>query len=33
MSDKHTPEEQAILDNWPVVTSGDIQRMNAVFPH
>lgn len=33
MSDKHTPEEQAILNDWPVVTSGDIQRMNALFPH
>lgn len=33
MSDKHTPEERAILASWPVVTSGDIQRMNALFPH
>ena len=33
MSYKHTPEEQAILASWPVVTSGDIQCMNALFPH
>lgn len=33
MSDKRTPEERAILESWPVVTSGDIQRMNALFPH
>ena len=33
MSDKYTPEDRAILDAWPVVTSGDIQRMNAIFPH
>lgn len=33
MSDKRTPEERAILDAWPVVTSGDIQSMNALFPH
>lgn len=33
MSDKHTPEERAILASWPAVTSGDIQRMNALFPH
>lgn len=33
MSDKRTPEERAILETWPVVTSGDIQSMNALFPH
>lgn len=33
MSDKHTPEERAILASWPTVTSGDIQRMNALFHH
>lgn len=33
MSDKCTPEERAILDTWPVVTSGDIASMNAIFPH
>ena len=33
MSDQHTPEERAILASWPTVTSGDIQRMNALFPH
>ncbi len=33
MSYKHTPEEQAILDSWPTVTSGDIQQMNAIFSH
>lgn len=33
MSDKHTPEERDILASWPVVTSGDIQEMNALFPH
>lgn len=33
MSDQHTPEERAILASWPTVTSGDIQSMNALFPH
>lgn len=33
MPDQHTPEERAILDAWPAVTSGDIQQMNALFPH
>lgn len=33
MSDQYTPEEREILASWPVVTSGDIQRMNALFPH
>lgn len=33
MSYQHTPEERAILVSWPAVTSGDIQRMNALFPH
>lgn len=33
MSDKHTPEEREILASWPTVTSGDIQQMNALFPH
>lgn len=33
MSDRHTPEEQAILDAWPAAASGDIQAMNALFPH
>lgn len=32
MSDRHTPAEQAILSSWPVVTAGDIQSMNALFP-
>lgn len=28
-----TPEEQAILDTWPVVTAEDIQQINDLFPH
>ena len=28
-----TPEERAILDNWPVVTAEDIEQMNDLFPH
>lgn len=33
MGMKYTPEEQAILDAWPVVTAEDIQQMNDLFPH
>lgn len=32
MPDQHTPEEREILSSWPVVTAGDIQSMNALFP-
>ena len=28
-----TPEERAILDNWPVVTGEDIEKMNDLFRH
>ena len=30
---KRTVQEQAILDNWPVVTADDIELMNDEFPH
>ncbi|HIT31660.1 MAG TPA: hypothetical protein IAC25_02335 [Candidatus Enterenecus stercoripullorum] len=30
---KRTVQEQAILDNWPVVTADDIEMMNDEFPH
>lgn len=33
MSIKCTPKERAILDAWPVVTEGDIEQMNDLFPH
>lgn len=30
---KRTEQEQAILDNWPVVTADEIETMNDEFPH
>ncbi len=30
---KRTEREQAILDNWPVVSADDIELMNDEFPH
>ena len=30
---KRTVQEQAILNNWPVVTADDIELMNDEFPH
>lgn len=30
---KRTEQEQAVLDNWPVVTEDDIEMMNDEFPH
>lgn len=33
MSIKCSPEERAVLDDWPAVTEEDIEKMNDLFPH
>lgn len=32
-TNRRTPEERRILENWPTVTAEDIGQMNDLFPH